>query len=123
VGHAAGAGLGATGLGAAGRDGDSTKALLGARGRGWTQLAPKLGAAARMGVSLAGPARCWARPHTGEGMATVRDHDGSTTARDGPGATTHRERSGAWIGGVVFVEKKNSGVVLAVAERGRASWG
>jgi hypothetical protein len=53
----------------------------------------------------------------------VRGHDGSTTARGGPGATTHRERFGVWIGGVVFVEKKNSGAVLAVAERGRASWG
>ena len=43
-----GAGSGTTGLGATGCNEDSTTALLGARGRGWTQLAPKLGAAVRL---------------------------------------------------------------------------
>jgi hypothetical protein len=46
--HSLGARLRVTELGAVGRDGDSATALLGARGRGWTQLAPKLGAAVRL---------------------------------------------------------------------------
>jgi hypothetical protein len=43
-----GVGSGTTIHGAAGRNEDSATALLGARGRSWTQLAPKLGAAARL---------------------------------------------------------------------------